>query len=841
MDKVIKRIQIDLYSPTCYEVIKAQQGDNELRVIEFEILNQGEPYTLTNVFARMEGHRGDGSPFMKDCTISDNIISVTLNNDVLFDAGYVEAKVVLYDTSTGIPDDITQLEDSHRISTIPFKIHVQKDLCDKSEVVEKQSVVDYIMAAIDSLQGFKESLLEMLKSKAEKSIYGDGAINLGRKEDTTIGYNSVALGNYTTASGGSSLAEGANTIASGGGSHAEGRETQAKASYSHAEGTYSIANGEAAHAEGSTTNATGTASHAEGMSTTASNNQAHAEGYDTKATAPQSHAEGYRTTASGNRSHAEGTETIASGDHSHAEGICTISKGTAQHVQGKYNVVDDNNKYAHIVGGGTSTSTAKNIHTLDWDGNADFAGDVVAHDESGNEVSLLNHTHSGGGGSEITIDNSLSTTSTNPVQNKVITKALNKKADNNPYYMTSSIDGYGSGGYVAFARLQIKASYRNSPIEFEMICRGRKNPCRVSIQFDNGNTTDPSIASLIYSGADYGVFALKIDTSIWELYYTKSESYDLLTVTRVSQVYDSYIEVTHPETYLSTKPTANVVNATLGYNVGSATKDGSGNVITETYLPKTGGTISGNSTTTPPLTIQKASGYNGAIIELKDSSGTTEGIGFQYDAYGLTFLTRHYFDYSENSKKSSIILDTNNYKSYVTSINGNASTATKATQDASGNNIVNTYAKKSSVLSTVADCTASTKNTDIAGASALAELDGVSLKVKNGISTTVDLSAGVKLKDLLSTFQLTLKGSYLNVLELVVQNNSSETYENAFLHMEDSGLYLNSTPFTTKLRGKAIISIPIDGYVMMLDDTICVNANGSYPKLKVVKARVIYS
>lgn len=66
-----------------------------------------------------------------------------------------------------------------------------------------------------------------------------------------------------------------------------------------------------------------------------------------------------------------------------------------------------------------------------------------------------------------------------------------------------------------------------------------------------------------------------------------------------------------------------------------------------------------------------------------------------------------------------------------------ATTATKATQDADGNNIVNTYAKKSSVLSTLTECEASTNDTDIAGASALAELND-SLKTPNYESVTID-------------------------------------------------------------------------------------------------------
>lgn len=48
-------------------------------------------------------------------------------------------------------------------------------------------------------------------------------------------------------------------------------------------------------------------------------------------------------------------------------------------------------------------------------------------------------TSGGGGGSTITIDTTLSTTSTNPVQNKVITTALNSKLDTASYVVDSTI------------------------------------------------------------------------------------------------------------------------------------------------------------------------------------------------------------------------------------------------------------------------------------------------------------------------------------------------------------------------------------------------------------------
>lgn len=59
------------------------------------------------------------------------------------------------------------------------------------------------------------------------------------------------------------------------------------------------------------------------------------------------------------------------------EGAGNIAKGMYQHVQGKYNVKDPvGSKYAHIVGGGTSDSQRKNIHTLTWNGVAYYSGEV---------------------------------------------------------------------------------------------------------------------------------------------------------------------------------------------------------------------------------------------------------------------------------------------------------------------------------------------------------------------------------------------------------------------------------------------------------------------------------
>ena len=175
-------------------------------------------------------------------------------------------------------------------------------------------------------------------------------------------------------------------------SHVEGRETQAIGDYSHAEGDLNIASGECSHAEGAQTIASGSCSHAEGDSTTALGSESHAEGYYAVASGMASHAEGLSTKANGGASHAEGYGTIANGFHSHAEGSNTIATGTQQHVQGKYNIEDTADIYAHIVGNGTLDEEGvhrSNAHTLDWDGNAWFAGNVTVGGTYNSETGVV--------------------------------------------------------------------------------------------------------------------------------------------------------------------------------------------------------------------------------------------------------------------------------------------------------------------------------------------------------------------------------------------------------------------------------------------------------------------
>ena len=227
-------------------------------------------------------------------------------------------------------------------------------------------------------------------SSSITSLDANAPVSLILLGSLASGQGAHAEGTSTIASKLSAHAEGYSTVASNRGAHAEGYSTLASAQSAHAEGNGTTASGENSHAEGLSTTASEARSHAEGNGTTASGEDSHAEGLKTISLGYYSHAEGNGTIASGTGSHAEGFVAKASGSYSHAEGFLTEASGSYQHVQGQYNIKDTSNKYAHIVGNGADDNNRANAHTLDWDGNAWFAGNIkiggTGYDDSNAKV-----------------------------------------------------------------------------------------------------------------------------------------------------------------------------------------------------------------------------------------------------------------------------------------------------------------------------------------------------------------------------------------------------------------------------------------------------------------------
>ena len=159
--------------------------------------------------------------------------------------------------------------------------------------------------------------------------------------------------------------------------------------------------------QGSAKEASGRGSNAYGDLTIASGDYSHVEGGRSRAKGTYSHAEGIECVSIGSASHAEGASTTASGYHSHAEGECTIASSSHQHVQGHYNLEDKAHKYAHIVGNGDGPSYRSNAHTLDWSGNAWYAGTV-----EGKALILPSSTSGSTKKFKITVDDSGALTAT---------------------------------------------------------------------------------------------------------------------------------------------------------------------------------------------------------------------------------------------------------------------------------------------------------------------------------------------------------------------------------------------------------------------------------------------
>ena len=212
--------------------------------------------------------------------------------------------------------------------------------------------LNIILAGIKDALSQKVNFTQIETKMDKENPVGTGSFSMNRANNTSIGSNSATFGLGNTASGETSFATGGYTKALGSLSHAEGMLTEAIGSTSHAEGCDSKAEGDYSHAEGGWSEAIGVGSHAEGI----------------------------YSIAEGEASHAEGEGSYAKGSGSHAEGI-SIAASDYQHSQGKYNI--ESVEFAHIVGNGTKPEERSNAHTLDWDGNAWFAGEVYIGSTNG--------------------------------------------------------------------------------------------------------------------------------------------------------------------------------------------------------------------------------------------------------------------------------------------------------------------------------------------------------------------------------------------------------------------------------------------------------------------------
>lgn len=344
--------------------VKSYQFTNDLVITKSPILNPSEvltknnthEYTPTNDYNPATKKYVDDNKigYIKSETIGETIDTSTMvssfsNNSYIYESNnvtYLEIGKEYHVIVNGVRyralcinnmpgndqiyETIIVTGDGFSISIMNKMGYNTKYYTDNTKCTYEIKLSDELLAAPPTIQILKMDIEYIPTYLMPKDLEILNSISVNRIGD--IGTGSAAIGYKNTASNDFTFAMGIQTTASAPGAHAEGGLTVAKASYSHAEGFKSGSTGE------------------------------------------YSHVEGIVCESSGQGSHAEGYYTVSSGQCSHSEGCFTEAASQYQHVQGKYNVVDSNGVYAHIVGNGSNKNARSNAYTLDWKGNGWYAG-----------------------------------------------------------------------------------------------------------------------------------------------------------------------------------------------------------------------------------------------------------------------------------------------------------------------------------------------------------------------------------------------------------------------------------------------------------------------------------
>lgn len=90
-----------------------------------------------------------------------------------------------------------------------------------------------------------------------------------------------------------------------------------------------------------------------------------------------------------------------------------------------------------------------------------------------------------------------------------------------------TISGAGSGDiYIRLCRITINSSHINYPLEITYFQRGSSAATTLCIMFTSENNTDPNLYTFRYKGECRAAYIVKDSTSTWDIYITKSQSWD---------------------------------------------------------------------------------------------------------------------------------------------------------------------------------------------------------------------------------------------------------------------------------------------------------------------------
>lgn len=107
--------------------------------------------------------------------------------------------------------------------------------------------------------------------------------------------------------------------------------------------------------------------------------------------------------------------------------------------------------------------------------------------------------------------------------------ANNGLAFNGNFGPCKTISGNGSdAAYIRLCRVTINSNHINYPLEITYFQRGSCAATTLCIMFNSEDNTDPTLYNFRYKGKCRAAYIVKAATSTWDIYITKSESWDYI-------------------------------------------------------------------------------------------------------------------------------------------------------------------------------------------------------------------------------------------------------------------------------------------------------------------------
>lgn len=129
-----QKLKLDIRDNHTYEQLYTKQSDKGYPLI-FEITKDAQPFDLTGASARLQLMKPDGNVVLTDCTISNNLVTVELTEQMTAVPGKCPFEIALTDSN-------------QRITTISGIMKVDKSAVDDGVISE--SVIQIIIRAIDA-------------------------------------------------------------------------------------------------------------------------------------------------------------------------------------------------------------------------------------------------------------------------------------------------------------------------------------------------------------------------------------------------------------------------------------------------------------------------------------------------------------------------------------------------------------------------------------------------------------------------------------------------------------------------------------------------------------------